>query len=119
MLQLQKRLPNPVDFWTSSYRAVVDREACTGCGLCEKRCQVNAVSLQGSPPRAVISNGRCIGCGLCVPTCPAECLRLVPREGDNVPPEDTEELYDTIRRNRRGKLGKLAMMVGMLMRRRR
>jgi Na+-translocating ferredoxin:NAD+ oxidoreductase subunit B len=118
MLQLHKMLPRPVDFWTSSYLAEVNEAECTGCGICEKRCQVNAVSVQGKPGRAVISAGRCIGCGLCVPTCPAECLRLIPRDGENVPPDDTLELYDTIRGNRKGKLGELGILVKILFRRR-
>ena len=39
-----------------NYRAVVDAGACTGCGVCEERCQVAAIAVAGEatprPPRA-------------------------------------------------------------------
>jgi electron transport complex protein RnfB len=111
MLQMQKMLPHPVDFWTCSFRAEVETGKCTGCGICVKRCQVGAVTLKGSPERAVIAATRCIGCGLCVPTCPSKALSLVPREEDKVPPEDTEDLYETIMKNRKGRLGELPMLL--------
>lgn len=119
MLKLQKMLPSPVDFWTSSFRAEIDPESCTGCGICVKRCQVDAVSLRGSPDVAVISGNRCIGCGLCVPACPAGAVRLVPGGEEKMPPEDTEDLYETIMSNRRGPLGRLALLLRVLVKRRR
>ena len=119
MLQIQKMLPHPVDFWTSSFRAEIDHDRCTGCGVCAGRCQVNAVTMKGEPPRPVMALTRCIGCGLCVPTCPAGAIKLVPSQGDNVPPEDTEELYETIRRKRKGSLANIAMLLKVLLRMRR
>lgn len=116
MLQIQKMLPHPVDFWTCSFLAEVDHETCTGCGVCVKRCQVKAVSVKGSPPRAVISSSRCIGCGLCVPKCPAGALKLVEREEGKEPPDDTEALYETIRKNRKGRLGEISMLLKLLLR---
>lgn len=119
MLKLQKMLPNPVDFWTSSFRAETDPESCTGCGICVKRCQVDAVSLRGSPAVAVISGNRCIGCGLCVPACPAGAVRLVPGHVEKIPPKDTEDLYETIMSNRKGPLGRLTLLLKVLVKRRR
>ena len=100
MLGLQKRLPKPVEFWTSNYYVSIDADACSGCGACVKRCQVNAVSLSESSGTAQINSKRCIGCGLCVPTCPKKAVTLVKKEPGIIPPKDKEELYDTIRANR-------------------
>lgn len=100
MLGLQKRLPNPVDFWASNYYASVDAAACSGCGACVKRCQVNAVTLPDAAGAAQVNEKRCIGCGLCVPTCPKKAMTLKKKQQENVPPRDEGELYDTIRANR-------------------
>ena len=45
MLAMHKSLPKPVDFWASNFYAVIDTDTCNGCGICEKRCQVGAVSV--------------------------------------------------------------------------
>lgn len=101
MLGLQKRLPKPAEFWSANYYASVDAGRCTGCGACARRCQVNAVSLPEAKGAARIDLDRCIGCGLCVPTCPKKAMTLTRKEPGTVPPKDEEELYDTIRANRR------------------
>ena len=110
MLSIQKRLPHPSDFWSSSYFAVVTAEACTQCGTCVSRCQVNAVALSGPSGEAVVNPGRCIGCGLCVPTCPSEAVRLVRKEEAKAPPEDEEALCDEIMANKKGTLEQLQML---------
>ena len=76
MLSIQKSLPRPLDFWASNFHATVDRDACNGCGICQKRCQVGAVSVAAKKPPAVVDLDRCIGCGLCVPTCPQNAIAL-------------------------------------------
>jgi len=110
MLSIQKRLPHPSDFWSSSYFAEVSAEACTQCGTCVSRCQVNAVALSGPSGEAVVDPGRCIGCGLCVPTCPSDAVRLVRKEEAKAPPEDEEALCDEIMANKKGTLAQLQML---------
>lgn len=100
MLGLQKMLPKPVDFWATNYLASVNSDLCTGCGACIKRCQVNAVAIPEAGT-AQVNGKRCIGCGLCVPTCPKKAMTLIKKKPETVPPKDEEELYDTIRANRR------------------
>jgi electron transport complex protein RnfB len=76
MLGIQKMLPRPVDFWAANYYAVVNAEACNGCGTCVKRCQVNAVKIDAKAGIARINLDRCIGCGNCVTSCPSGALSL-------------------------------------------
>ncbi|OHD64004.1 MAG: hypothetical protein A2176_15950 [Spirochaetes bacterium RBG_13_51_14] len=64
----------------SNYRAVVDASLCTACGVCEDRCQVRAIDMND----VASVNKRCIGCGLCVTTCPAEAVKLVRRDDDEI-----------------------------------
>ena len=71
-----------------NYRASFSAETCSGCGLCEERCQVGAIAVAGD--RADIDVERCIGCGLCVTTCPDDALRLdrLPEPEVTLPPRD-------------------------------
>ncbi len=41
-LKAQKMLPKPLDFAATNYYTSVNAAACSGCGLCTERCQVNA-----------------------------------------------------------------------------
>ena len=59
---------------TSNFMPVVDAEACIGCGDCEDRCPVEAITVQDE--LAVVNPDICIGCGNCVIICPAESLSL-------------------------------------------
>lgn len=56
---------NPI----SVFRYRVDKEKCTGCGVCAKACkmQVNLVEHADSP--------ECIRCGLCQKVCPAHAIQ--------------------------------------------
>ncbi len=51
-----------------------DEESCTGCGLCEERCQLGAITMDG---RAVVDVDKCFGCGNCALVCPSGSLLLV------------------------------------------
>ena len=107
MLAMHKSLPKPVDFWASNFYAVVDTEICNGCGICEKRCQVGAVSVTEKKQPAVVDLNRCIGCGVCIPTCPTQAISLQKKPAETRPPQTREELYDIIMANKKGGLGKL------------
>ena len=45
MLHTHKNLPKTLNFWATNYFAVVDVNACVGCGTCEDKCQVGAVKV--------------------------------------------------------------------------
>jgi ferredoxin len=51
-----------------------DEGSCTGCGLCEERCQLGAITMDG---RAVVDLDKCFGCGNCALACPSGSLTLV------------------------------------------
>ncbi len=114
MLSIQKVLPKPVDFWSSSYYASVEKKACTGCGRCKERCQVNAVFIDNGCHVAVVNLDRCIGCGNCVASCPMGAMSLLEKEQVLVPPTDTQALYDTIMANKQGTLGKIKLAARLI-----
>ncbi len=114
MLSVHKILPKPVDFWASNFHAVVNTEACNGCGVCETRCQVGAVSVTQKLGYSVVDLNRCIGCGVCVPTCDAGAITLQKKLSEIRPPETRDELYKIIMTHKKGRLGKLKV-TGKLM----
>jgi NAD-dependent dihydropyrimidine dehydrogenase PreA subunit len=74
----------------SSFIVAVDEDACNGCGTCIDRCQMDALTLDGT--MLVRDVRRCIGCGLCISVCPTEALKLELRRDAPVPPHDQREL---------------------------
>jgi electron transport complex protein RnfB len=58
----------------ANYYAVIDPEACMGCGTCIERCQVNAINEKDGV--SIVDLEHCIGCGLCVTGCPNQVARL-------------------------------------------
>jgi len=116
MLSFQKFLPHPVDFWTSNFYAEVDPEACSRCGKCVARCQVNAVTLTGPNGKARINLNRCIGCGLCMPTCPSNAVRLKKKVPETIPPKNEDDLYDKVMANKKGTWGQFRMLLKVALR---
>jgi nitroreductase/NAD-dependent dihydropyrimidine dehydrogenase PreA subunit len=50
----------------------IDRDLCSGCGLCEEVCPTDAVSL--TEGKATASGEQCISCGHCAAVCPQEAI---------------------------------------------
>lgn len=109
MLDVHKKLPKPLDFWASNFHAMVDIDACDGCGVCEKRCQVSAVRVSAKEQPAVVDLNRCLGCGVCVLTCPKKAISLSKKPTEIRPPQTREELYDIIMAKKKGRMGKLKL----------
>ncbi|MCF8062321.1 MAG: 4Fe-4S binding protein [Deltaproteobacteria bacterium] len=55
--------------------AVIDPEACSGCGVCEERCPTEAVALSDEGVAEVDENA-CFGCGICSRFCPEQAVAL-------------------------------------------
>lgn len=58
------------------FEAVIDADSCTGCGICEERCPVKAVTVPAKQDHAGVDNRRCLGCGLCSTACPAGAVTM-------------------------------------------
>ena len=110
MLGVHQRLPKPLDFWAANFFAVVDRQLCNGCGVCQKRCQVGAIRVVPRKHQpAGVDLKRCLGCGVCVPTCPTKALSLHKKVSETCPPQSREDLYEIIMRKKKGRLGKMKL----------
>jgi len=74
----------------ANYYSVIDANECIGCGVCERRCQVKAISMKDGV--AVVDHPHCIGCGLCVTGCPTHAARLQRKPENEIvhPPMDFE-----------------------------
>ena len=82
----------------SNYLATTKSETCRGCGLCAKRCPMDAVVLEASDQAknrvgkiSVIDPDACIGCGVCAYKCPTESILLEQRDAVTEPPADFQE----------------------------
>jgi ferredoxin len=93
MMMSLKMQPNPSHMTKSSYYAKLETEECIGCGICLKRCQMEAIKIEDK--KAIIDLNRCIGCGLCVTKCPTKSVYLVKKDEKDLydPPEDHMQMY--------------------------
>ena len=109
VLTTAKKQPRPARFFATNYYARIDAASCTGCGVCVKRCQMDAILADGKTFRVDLD--RCIGCGLCVTRCKPKAAGLIKKDKLTVPPMNREMLYLSILRE---KAGRKKMIVNML-----
>jgi len=57
------------------YLSVIDRDACSGCGICVDRCPTEAIKLNDDE-EAERDESLCFGCGICARFCPEEAISL-------------------------------------------
>jgi len=75
---------------TSPLLAAADPAACTGCGICAKKCPIDAIEIRGETPdaKATVRREICLGCGLCRLACAREAIRMEPRKEEILVPEN-------------------------------
>ena len=100
--------PYPARMTSSPFYAILDQDACAGCGTCLERCQMEAISLPDGV--AELNLERCIGCGLCVTTCPNNALTLArkPEAQQRSVPKDVVQMTIRLAQSR-GRLSPLQM----------
>ena len=90
-----------------------DYSNCIYCGICEKRCPTNAISVNKNDQTWTIDHFACIQCGSCIRECPKSCLTMNPvlvhpsTEKKKVTiskPEPTEEERQSLRAKKPKKL---------------
>jgi hemerythrin-like domain-containing protein/Pyruvate/2-oxoacid:ferredoxin oxidoreductase delta subunit len=57
----------------------IDRDKCTGCGLCIDACHEGALKLVDGKAQ-LVTDTYCDGLGACLPKCPADAIAIVERE---------------------------------------
>ena len=55
-------------------RIEIDRDLCSGCGVCEAVCPTDTIAL--TEGKATASGEQCISCGHCAAVCPQEAIRV-------------------------------------------
>ena len=82
----------------SNYRLKVKPLTCKACGLCVKRCPMDALQLAFSAESEnkfhkapALDADLCLGCGVCVHKCPTDSLTLERREEIVDPPQDIRD----------------------------
>jgi len=72
----------------ANYFSVIDQDKCNQCGLCVNRCQVHAISNEGT--EMVVNRDLCIGCGICVTGCPIDAVKMERKQETEIvqPPAD-------------------------------
>lgn len=53
--------------------AEIDKDKCTGCGVCVDACPVEAITVNDI---AIVDADTCVDCGSCVDECPNEAITL-------------------------------------------
>jgi NAD-dependent dihydropyrimidine dehydrogenase PreA subunit len=83
----------------SNYQVAATPETCKACGLCVRRCPMDAIQLRFSTKstnkfrKAVeVDTDLCIGCGVCVHKCKTKSITLTRREETTEPPKTVRDL---------------------------
>ena len=65
-------------------RPVIDLETCIACGICERNCPTNVITVTKSPKNIAINMNYCKGCGICSEVCSKKCIAMENEMGGRV-----------------------------------
>lgn len=65
-------------------RPVIDLDVCIACGICERNCPTDVITISKSPKSAVIDMNYCKGCGICSEVCSKKCIEMKTENGGRV-----------------------------------
>ncbi len=108
VLNMLKKFPRPAEYWHSNYFAEVKAEDCSGCKRCQKRCSMEAISIEENV--SSVNLERCIGCGLCTSSCKTQAIKLKKKTRETVPAKDQFSLYRKIMLERLKPFDRLKML---------
>ncbi|RJQ45820.1 MAG: 4Fe-4S dicluster domain-containing protein [Gaiellales bacterium] len=57
-------------------RPVIDREECTGCGICIDECPNECLEFDSEDIATLVNAEACDGCGTCEEVCPTEAITM-------------------------------------------
>lgn len=83
------------------FLARVDLSNCSGCGLCVRVCNVQAITPLVEGQSVQIDEAVCLGCGACVPACQRSALGLTERSVRPLPPEKRKDMFKSILKEKR------------------
>jgi Na+-translocating ferredoxin:NAD+ oxidoreductase subunit B len=100
LLRGLKTMEKPAYAAHTNFYSQIAADECIACGLCEERCPMDAIQMEGDA--AVVNRDRCVGCGVCVGTCNVDAIKLLQKsEHDRyVPPKDVVEMQVKIAQER-------------------
>jgi len=61
---------------STNFLSSIDKDLCTGCGICIEKCPVEAIKLD-TEDIAIVNEKICIGCGVCAHFCPENAVALI------------------------------------------
>jgi ferredoxin len=90
----------------TSYTLHIDDDTCIGCGLCQKACNVAALTAVADDngkrkKRMTVQADHCLGCGACIGACPTSSLALVPAVRPAIPEKRKDLLQQILREKKR------------------
>jgi Fe-S-cluster-containing hydrogenase component 2 len=100
MMEAMRALPDGAKVVSSNFVAVLDTEACNGCGNCAKACPIDVIDMVPAAPselapkrkkRAQLDADRCLGCGVCYQACKFSSVRMRRTERRVYTPADRME----------------------------
>ena len=101
MFESYHKLDHNTSLNPSEFVVATHSETCRGCGLCNKRCPMEALQMVEYPDAdpeinkqgkvSSLNPAACLGCGVCVVKCPTQSLILKPKDNPVEPPRDARE----------------------------